>query len=102
MLQQGSPSWPGQPAWPSGAGIIARVDELTLRAVVIQFDGRVVEVFGRPGGVGNRQHVAVMKEPEIHPPNRGGRSLVTIGDTSFGVDNDELGLRGREGSSQRV
>ena len=46
----------------AGARIIARVTELILRTVVIQFDGRVVEVFGRPGGVGNRQHVAVMKE----------------------------------------
>lgn len=69
---------------------MTRVDELILRTLVFQFDGRVVEVFGGPNGDAIRRHVALLKEPEIHAPNRKGRSLVTIGSTSFGVDADEL------------
>jgi hypothetical protein len=61
---------------------MTRVDELILRTVVLQFDGRVVEVFGSPSGDVVRRHVALMKEPEIQPPNRKGRSLVTVGTTA--------------------
>jgi len=66
------------------------VDELILRTVVLQFDGRVVEVFGSSSGEGARRHVALQKEPEIQAPNRKGRSLVTVAGTTFGVDADEL------------
>jgi hypothetical protein len=38
--------------------MMARVDELILRTVVLQFDGRVVEVFGRSSGDVVRRHVA--------------------------------------------
>ena len=69
---------------------MARVDELILRTLVIQFDGRVVEVFGSQSGDVVRQHVALLKEPEIEAPNRKGRSLVKIASTTFGVDADEL------------
>ena len=64
------------------------MDELILRTVVLQFDGRVVEVFG--GGYVARQHVALGKEPEIQAPNHKGRSLVTVAGSNFGVDADEL------------
>jgi len=66
-----------------------RVNELILRDVVIQFDGRVVEVFGRSSG-GLRHHVALLKEPQIQAPNRHGRSQVTLAGTMFGVEADEL------------
>jgi hypothetical protein len=69
---------------------MARVDEVILRTVVIQFDGRVVEVFGSPSGEGVRHHVALLKEPQIQAPNRKGRCLVTVAGTTFGVDADEL------------
>jgi hypothetical protein len=68
----------------------ARVDELILRTLVFQFDGRVVEVFGSPSGDVVRYHVALMAEPQIHPANRKGRSLVKIGSQTFGIDADEL------------
>jgi hypothetical protein len=55
---------------------MVRVDELILRTVVIQFDGRVVEVFGSASGDVVRQHVALLKEPQIDAPNRRGRRLV--------------------------
>jgi hypothetical protein len=71
-------------------GIMARMEELILRTVVIQFDGRVVEVFGSPSGDVVRRHVALLKEPEIQPPNRKGRSAVKVAGTTFGVDTDEL------------
>jgi hypothetical protein len=44
---------------------MTRVDEVVLRTLVIQFDGRVAEVFGIQSGDVVRQHVALMKEPEI-------------------------------------
>ena len=70
------------------------MDEVILRTLVIQFDGRVVEVFGSQSGDVVRQHVALMSEPEIQPPNRKGRSQIKVAGTLFGVDADELpGLR---------
>jgi hypothetical protein len=69
---------------------MARVDELILRTRVIQFDGRVVEIFGSSTGDVIRCHVALRKEPQIHAPDRKGRRLVTIGSTGFGVDPDKL------------
>jgi hypothetical protein len=69
---------------------MARMEELVLRTVVIQFDGRVVEVFGSPSGDVVRQHVALLKEPEIQAPSRKGRSAVKVAGASFGVDTDEL------------
>jgi hypothetical protein len=66
------------------------VDELVLRTVVLLFDGRVVEVFGAPSGDAVRHHVAQLKEPQVQAPNRKGRSLVTVGGATFGVDADEL------------
>jgi hypothetical protein len=69
---------------------MTRVDEVILRTVVLQFDGRVVEVFGSPSGDAVRRHVALLKEPEIQAPNRKGRSLVTVAGATFGVDADEL------------
>jgi hypothetical protein len=65
-----------------------RVDEVILRDVVIQFDGRVVEVFGSAGGL--RHHVALLKEPQIQAPNRKGRIVVTVAGTMFGIEADEL------------
>jgi hypothetical protein len=81
---------PGRPGWPAEAGIIAGMDELILRTLVIQFDGRVVEVFGSSSGDVIRKHVALLKEPEIQAPNRKGRSLVTVAGVIFSVDTDEL------------
>jgi hypothetical protein len=69
---------------------MARVDEVILRTVVLQFDGRVVEVFAGSASDVVRQHVTQLKEPEIHAPNRKGRSLVTVASATFGVDEDEL------------
>lgn len=68
----------------------ARVDELILRTLVFQFDGTVVEVFGGPSGDVVRYHVALLAEPQIHPANRRGRSLVKIGSQTFGIDADEM------------
>jgi hypothetical protein len=68
------------------------VDELILRTVVIQFDGRVVEVFGAPVGEVVRHHVALLAEPRIDSPNRRGRARVTIGWADFDADGDELVL----------
>ena len=66
------------------------VEELILRTVVIQFDGRVVEVFGDHSNEVMRAHVALRKEPQVAlGPNRKGRRLVSVGATSFGVDEDE-------------
>ena len=70
------------------------MDEVVLRTLVIQFDGRVVEVFGSQSGDVVRQHVALMSEPEIQPPNRKGRSQIKVAGALFGIDADELpGLR---------
>lgn len=66
------------------------MEELILRTVVIQFDGRVVEVFGDPSNEVMRAHVALMKEPQVAlGPGRKGRRLVSVGATSIGVDEDE-------------
>jgi hypothetical protein len=72
---------------------MTRMEEVVLRTLVIQFDGRVVEVFGNQSD-SQRRHVALMKEPEIQAPNRKGRSMVKIAGAMFDVDADELpGLR---------
>lgn len=71
-----------------GYSILINMDELILRAVAIQFDGRVVEIFRASDST--RVHLAFMKEPEISPPNRKGRSMVTLGNTAFSVDSDEI------------
>ena len=63
------------------------MDELILRTIVIQFDGRVVEVFGATDVV--RQHVALMREPKIGKPDYRNRCEVFLGHR-FGVDPDEL------------
>lgn len=68
------------------------VEELILRTVVIQFDGRVVEVFGDHGNEVMRAHVALMTEPQIAlGPDWKGRRLVPAGATSIGVDEDKWG-----------
>jgi hypothetical protein len=69
--------------------MMSGVEELILRTVVIQFDGRVVEVFGNHSNEVVRAHVALMKEPQIVGPNRKGRRLVSAGATTIGVDDDE-------------
>ena len=56
---------------------------------MIQFDGRVVEVFGDRSNEVVRAHVALMKEPEILGPSRKGRRLVSVGAITIGVDDDE-------------
>jgi hypothetical protein len=61
--------------------------------VVIQFDGRVVEVFGDHSNEVVRAQVALMKEPQILGPNRKGRRLVSVGATTIGVDDDEWARR---------
>ena len=68
---------------------MTRVDEVVLRTLVIQFDGRVVEVFGSQSD-SSRRHVALMNEPEIQAPNRKGRSQVKVAGALFGIDADEL------------
>jgi hypothetical protein len=65
------------------------VDEVILRTIVIQFDGRVVEVFGASSGDVVRDHVARMREPKIGKPDYRGRSEIILGHR-FGVDADEL------------
>lgn len=69
---------------------MAGMDELILRTLVIQFDGRVVEVFGVSPREPVRQHVAVMKQPEVQRPSRNGRCLIKLGSTSVSVDADEM------------
>jgi hypothetical protein len=66
------------------------VDELILRTVVVQFDGKVVEVFDAPIGEPVRHHVALLAEPVVREPNRKGRSHITIGRAQFYIDADEL------------
>ena len=68
------------------------MDELVLRTLVLQFDGRVVEIFGGPNNDVIRYHVALLKEPQAGPPSRKGRSMVTIGSSSFYIDDDEMRL----------
>jgi hypothetical protein len=69
---------------------MAAMRELILRTVVIQFDGRVVEVFGAPIGETVRHHVALLAEPTVGEPNRRGRVPVAIGRAQLNVDPDEL------------
>ena len=64
------------------------MDEVILRTIVIQFDGRVVEVFGTSFDT-VRDHVALMREPRIGKPDYRGRSEVVLA-ARFGVDADEL------------
>ena len=64
------------------------MDDVILRTIVIQFDGRVVEVFGTSFDT-VRDHVALMREPKIGKPDYRGRSEVAVG-ARFGVDADEL------------
>jgi hypothetical protein len=64
------------------------VDEVILRTVVIQFDGRVVEVFG-VSVEATRKHVALMGEPKIGKPDHRSRSDIFLG-CHFGVDADEM------------
>ena len=52
------------------------VEELVLRTVVIQFDGRVAEVSGDHSNEAARAHVALTKEPSAAGPHRKGRRLV--------------------------
>ena len=40
------------------------MDEVILRTIVLQFDGRVVEVFGNSAEA-MHGHVALMREPKI-------------------------------------
>ena len=56
---------------------------------MIQFDGRVVEVFGTSVEA-MRGHVARMREPTIGKPDRRGRSEIYLHGCRFGVDADEL------------
>lgn len=65
------------------------MDELILRTIVIQFDGRVVEVFGNSAEA-MRGHVALMQEPKIGKPDYRGRSEIHVHGCRFGVDADEL------------
>jgi hypothetical protein len=71
-----------------GTGIMRGVDEVILRTIVIQFDGRVVEVFGTSFDP-VRDHVALMREPKIGKPDYRGRSEIVLR-CRFGVDADEL------------
>lgn len=64
------------------------MDELILRTIVIQFDGRVVEVFGTSYDA-VREHVALMREPKVGKPDYRGRSEIVLG-CRFGVDADEM------------
>ncbi len=102
--QSGSPSPPVAEAFPDalnpggqggqrrgrgGLGILPSVEEIILRTIVVQFDGRVVEVFGASSGEAVRGHVALMREPKIGKPDYRGRSEIVLG-CRFGVDADEL------------
>jgi hypothetical protein len=66
-------------------------DELVLRTVVFQFDGRVLEVFGQAAGEAIRFHMALMKkEPQLDKPNRKGQSWLNIGSQCHLIEADEL------------
>ena len=65
------------------------MDEVILRTIAIQFDGRVVEVFGNSAEA-MRGHVSLMQEPKIGKPDYRGRSEVHVHGCRFGVDADEL------------
>jgi hypothetical protein len=72
---------------------VKQVEELVLRTLVLQFEGRVVEIFGNPNNDVVRLHVALLPEPQVSGPNRKGRSLVTIGsNNSYSIDEDEMQL----------
>jgi hypothetical protein len=69
----------------------AGMDEVILRTIVIQFDGRVVEVFRPLSKEAFRQHVALMNEPKIGRPDSRGRTPVTVVlEHRFVVDADEM------------
>jgi hypothetical protein len=76
-------------------------DELVLRTLVFQFDGRVVEIFGGPNNDVIRYHVALLKEPQIGAPNRNGRSLVRIGSSPFTMRCSSSG-RSSAGSAKQL
>lgn len=65
------------------------MDELILRTMVIQFDGRVVEFFRPMTGEAMRYHVALIQPPEISGRDRKERTRVNIGGHSFTVGADE-------------
>jgi len=65
------------------------VDELILRTMVIQFDGRVVEFFRPITGEAMRYHVALIQPPEVSGRDRKERTRVSIGGYSFFVGADE-------------
>jgi len=50
---------------------VRTMDELILRTVVLQFDGRVLEIFGGPNNDAIRYHVALLREPDTS--EQGGR-----------------------------
>jgi hypothetical protein len=56
----------------------------------MQSDGRVVEILGAEHSGVIRYHVALLKEPQASEPGRKGRSLVTVGSSSFSTDEDEM------------
>jgi hypothetical protein len=69
----------------------AGMDEVILRTIVIQFDGRVVEVFRPLSTETSRQHVALMNEPKIGQPDSRGRTRVTVlPEQRFGVEAGEM------------
>ncbi|HEX3492762.1 MAG TPA: hypothetical protein VHU92_25690 [Streptosporangiaceae bacterium] len=65
------------------------MDELILRTMVIQFDGRVVEFFRPVTGEAMRYHVALIQPPEVSGRDRKERTRVSIGGYSFSVGADE-------------
>jgi hypothetical protein len=65
------------------------MDEVILRRIVVQFDGRVVEVFGASSGEAVRGHVALLPEPKIGKPDYRGRPEVVLA-CRFHVYPDEL------------
>ena len=50
----------------------------------------MVEIFGGPNNDVIRYHVALLEEPQASPPSRKGRSMVTVGSSSFYIDDDEM------------
>lgn len=65
------------------------MDELILRTIVIQFDGRVVEFFRPVTGEAMRYHVALIQPPEVSGRDRKERTKVSVGSYSFSVGADE-------------
>jgi hypothetical protein len=64
------------------------MDEVILRRLVIQFDGRVVEVFD-PRSDPMRYHVAQMREPSIGATDHKGRVLMYL-QGHHPIDPDEM------------